>query len=73
MAHNAADINNIQPTNGPQREPYCRAIFTVQHNDRYIYLLKCDLRKKDQNLNIVFISCDWPIPTFFLSVGDKQT
>ena len=38
-----------------------------------IYLLKCDLRKNDQNLNIVFISCDWPIPTFFLSVGNKQT
>ena len=40
------------------------------------YLLKWDLRKNDQNLNIVFISCDWPIPTFFLSVrkmkGDCQ-
>lgn len=36
-------------------------------NSSYIFLLKLSLRKKDQNLNRVFISWDWPIPNRFLS------
>lgn len=36
-------------------------------NSSYIFLLKLSLRKKDQNLNRVFISWDWPMPNRFLS------
>jgi len=34
--------------------------------------LKCDLKKNDQNRNNVFISCDWPTPTFFRSERNEK-
>ena len=33
----------------------------------WTYLLKCERKKNDQNLNNVFISCDKPTPNFFRS------
>jgi len=36
-------------------------------NSSYIFLLKCVRKKNDQNLNKVFISGDWPIPSLLRS------
>ena len=36
------------------------------------YLLKCALKKKDQNRKSVFISCDCPTPTFLRSTKENN-
>ena len=36
-------------------------------NSWYIFLLKCCLKKNDQNRKSVFISCDMPTPNFLRS------
>ena len=61
------DLQEIEKSNQHYLYPPAASSPARFLNSSYIFLLKFSLRKKDQNLNKVFISCDWPIPNFFRS------